>query len=280
MGATATKPTTPEGWSKRANGSDKIRIPATEWESIPVLPCEMPTPVYEDTADCNIFTVQSCFPVLAYVLSIPCTMTIYRDANGDVTLFNVFRVPAEVEDAILHIGPVKHVVKLGAFHGAADAYYLNAPKFGAPKYWALDGMRYADGLEKPNTLGTELPIKGAVLHTLESPFPEAVLTVPGVNGDVMLVAADTLVHTTDTTGVPLLGQLIFRFVGLAVEGVPRVAPVWFKIELDAVGREGLAPFYEKLWQLNWNSVVTAHGRAVLDVDKDKVKVEVNKSLAV
>ena len=292
MGSTPSKekPNTAEGWSKRVNDVDKIKIPACQWQSIPILPCESPISIYDynknttnatdTTGTPNVYTVQSCFPVMPFVMSLPCTMTIYRDSNGDVTLFNVFRVSEKIEDEILKIGPVKHIVKLGAFHGAADAYYLKAPKFGNPKYWCLNGMRCADGLSKPSFLTTtSVPIDGAVLHTLPEPFPEACMIVPGVNGDSVLIVADTLVHATDTKGVPLIGKVVMNLFGLATDGVPQVAPVWYSLESDALPRNVLAQYYEKLWSLEWNSVVTGHGRGVVNVDRDKVKVVVDRKLA-
>lgn len=96
------------------------------------------------------WTVTGLFPMIPYILNLPCTMTIYRAADGNLVLFNALRVPEEMEDEILELGPIKHIVKTGQFHGAADAYWTLHEKFGRPKYWAMPGASIAEVSSEPN----------------------------------------------------------------------------------------------------------------------------------
>ena len=53
--------------------------------------------------------------------------------NGDeLTLINPVRVNTKVEAQLTALGKIKHVMRLGAFHGVDDPYYVE--KFGACRY--------------------------------------------------------------------------------------------------------------------------------------------------
>lgn len=106
-------------------------------------------------------------------------MAIFRrsPADGSVTLFNVFRVSAKIEDSILALGPIRNVVKLGQVHGDADAYFVRHPKFIAPKYWRAVGATVSNVLEIDYELNqqnvTTIINEQAELYTLPGlPFIE------------------------------------------------------------------------------------------------------------
>jgi hypothetical protein len=128
-----------EYYSKKVQGADKISRPAEAYVDTPVAPGHGSLEPVFDGDGCDLWVVRGLFAMIPYVLSLPTTMTVHRDVDGGLTLFNALRVSPEVEDAMLALGPVKRVVKLGQFHGAADAYYVRCPKFGTPLLWTLDG---------------------------------------------------------------------------------------------------------------------------------------------
>lgn len=131
-----------EAYSHKVNGTHKVSRPAADWADTPVVGhVSGPEPVFpEDGAACDTWVVRGMFSMIPWVLALPATMTVYRSpADGTLTLFNAVRVGEEVEDAILALGPVRNVVKLGQFHGSSDAYYVRSEKFASPAYWTLPG---------------------------------------------------------------------------------------------------------------------------------------------
>lgn len=92
-------------------------------------------------------------------LKLPSTMTLYRSEHGELTIFNAQRVSEELEDEILALGTVAHVVKLGQYHGASDAYWVLSEKFNKPKYWTLEGGTVAEVrvLRLPSPMSTFFP---------------------------------------------------------------------------------------------------------------------------
>lgn len=282
MGGTQTKPTTEEGWSKRVGGANKVKRPASAWAEIPECPCTGLEPLFKEEG-CNVFIARSVFPVVRWVMGLHCTMTVYRAANGEVTLVNAFRVPANVEDEILALGPVRHIVTLGGFHGASDAYYLTCGKFGTPTHWTPVGGSVAPGLPDAKGLTEDsYPVDGAQVVPLESPYPECALVLPlGVtSGGNVLVACDALVHAIDTRGIPPIGRVLLNaFMGLATQGTPEPAPLWCKHQKVAIGQEKLRPYYARILdELEWSAVVTAHGPAVVDCNRDNLRRAVEKAL--
>ena len=45
---------------------------------------------------------------------------------------------------IVELGEVRHIIRLGAFHGADDAFFLQT--YSNADYWHIDGMKPAEGL--------------------------------------------------------------------------------------------------------------------------------------
>lgn len=276
------KPSTPEEWSKRAAGANKVSRAASEWESTPEQVCEEVVPMYANNDECNVYYVKSMFVVIPWMMSLKATMTIYRASNGELTLFNAFRVPPSVEEKILELGVVKHIVKLGQFHGAGDAYYLKAPKFDSPTYWVHPGAAIAEGLPGAQVLGENgVPVDKAVVSTLEGPYNESVMTVPLNSGDNLLVTADALVHFSDTDGVPPVGRLLMHLLlGLGEKDKPTPAPLWLQHFVTGSGKDAVAKWFANITaEIDWHGVVTAHGDPVPNCTGEIVAETVEKALA-
>ena len=85
----------------------------------------------------------------------------------------------------MELGPIAHVVKLGQFHGDADAYYVRSDKFNKPMLWTLPNGSVAEGMTADGILSSEdsdnrnLPIHDMKVYSLDGhPFPEGLVTVP------------------------------------------------------------------------------------------------------
>ena len=100
------------------------------------------TPIYphgnvEEIAE-DIFMLRGSIKMNP-LLRISRNMAIIR--NGDeLSLINPVRVSAKVEAQIAKLGRIKHVVRLGCFHGVDDPYYVE--KFGAQMWAQLGGTTY------------------------------------------------------------------------------------------------------------------------------------------
>jgi hypothetical protein len=70
-------------------------------------------------------------------------MSIVRGEDG-LTLFNSIRLSEEGLAELDSLGEVKHVVRLGGFHGRDDAFYRD--RYGA-KVHAVEGQRYVRGMD-------------------------------------------------------------------------------------------------------------------------------------
>ena len=208
-------------------------------------------------------------------------MTIHRNEQNELTIFNALRCSDELEQEILKLGTVAHVVKLGQFHGDADAYYVRAPQFNSPKLWTLQDGSVAEGIKADGILtpgSTELPIAGSNVYNLEGhPFPEGVMTIPcqssSQGASKLLVACDSLVHVADLSVIGYSTRFIFYLMGLnmqAENGVPKPAPMWLKQTTGAVGAERVKQWYKDIMQLEWTYFVGAHGSPARNVDHDAV----------
>lgn len=116
-------------------------------------------------------------------------MTVVRD--GDVlTLVNTVRLDDPGLAKLDSLGKVTNVVKLGAFHGMDDHFYLDRYE---AKQWALPGSEH-DGGQKTDVelkVGGEMPCVGCSLFVWEtSAQPEALLLLEREGG--IVIACDSL----------------------------------------------------------------------------------------
>ncbi len=130
------------------------------------------------------------------------TMTVVRRADGELVVFNSMRLSAQGLAQLATLGPVKHVVRLGGFHGRDDAFFKE--HFGATVY-ALPGMEYRRGIGKklgdiyfePDvrlSSAADLPLTNATLHVIESSNPPEGIVIAPLHGGVAF-ASDALQHT-------------------------------------------------------------------------------------
>ncbi|KAL3907881.1 MAG: hypothetical protein SGILL_008692 [Bacillariaceae sp.] len=274
--------------SKRMGGGNRIKRKADEFPDPTSVPHAKLEPLFPDDEKNDVWTVRGCFKIIPFIFDVTSTMTIHRNAQNELTIFNALRCNEELEQETLKLGTIAHVVKLGQFHGDADAYYVRAPQFNSPKLWTLpqgsvaEGMK-ADGILTPEA--AELPITGSNIYNLEChPFPEGLMTVPcqsSQGSSKLLVACDSLVHVSDLSVIGYSTRFIFYLMGLNMKsenGVPKPAPMWMKQTVGAVGVDRVRKWYQDIMQLEWNHFVGAHGGSAKDVDHDAVMQAVEESL--
>ncbi len=116
-------------------------------------------------------------------------MTVLR-AGGDLTVVNSVRLDDAGLEKLEGLGRVKHVVKLGAFHGMDDAFYRD--RYGATQ-WALPKMTHEGGHATDAELvpGGATPCPGLTTFSFETAKqPEGLLLVEREGG--VLISCDSL----------------------------------------------------------------------------------------
>ncbi|MBL9105717.1 MAG: hypothetical protein JNL82_32645 [Myxococcales bacterium] len=121
------------------------------------------------------------------------TMTVLVD-RGELTLINSVRLDDAGLRELDALGRVRHVVRLGAFHGRDDPFYCD--RHGAA-LWALPAAVHADGRATDRELreGGPLPVADAeVLPFASSRHPEAALLLARDGG--VLITCDAVQNWT------------------------------------------------------------------------------------
>lgn len=130
------------------------------------------------------------------------TMTVLRRADGELVVVNTMRLSEAGFAELDALGPVKHVVRIGGFHGRDDAFFKE--RYGA-KVYALKGMEYRRGIGKklgpiylePDVWlseGDTLPIDDAHLFVIASSSPPEGIIVGTEHGGVA-ITGDALQNT-------------------------------------------------------------------------------------
>jgi len=266
--------------SKKIGGGDQIKRKADDFPPPIVVPDAALKPLFDDK-DNNVWTVEGRFPVIPYIFYLPNTMTIYRDQQSrDLTLFNAFRLNDQLEKEMLGLGKVTNVVKLGQFHGDADAYYTRSPQFGSPKLWTLPEGSVAEGTKADFILSKDnLPIKGAQLYELKGHFfPESLMTVPCSKGN-LLIGCDSLIHMRQDLG--MVSNLFVWMMGLVFmsePNIPKPAPFWTRTTVEALGADPVLAWYRDIVKMKWTSFVGGHGAPAYDCDHDAVYAACEKEV--
>lgn len=143
-------------------------------------------------------------------LLFPRSMTIVRE-RGELVVLHPIVMPEEEQAKIEALGPIKHIVRLGAFHGMDDLAYQ---KRYAPTTWLPPGVDVAEGLRIDRELKAsgELPLAGATLVSFDSSrTPETAIVLARHGG--ILLACDSVQNWEATTGCSFLGRAMARFMG-------------------------------------------------------------------
>ena len=279
--------------SKKMGGGDKVKRKANDFPQ-PATGRSDLVPLLPEDENNNVWTLQGTFYLVPYLLSLSNTMTIYRDqATKELTIFNALRATPETERKILALGKIRNVVKLGQFHGAADAYYVLSPQFESPKLWVLPGGSVADGLVTDTMTietmtSTALPVANSKLFTFDGhPFPEGFMTLPlsstsDGKAENVLVGCDGLVHMT-----PADSTWSSRFLGWALGleftspqvNVPKPAPLWCRKSVEALGPDIMNHWYSELGKMSWTHYIGGHGVAAKNCDHAAIMEMCRKEIA-
>jgi len=181
-------------------------------------------------------------------------MVVIRD-GPDLTLVNTIRLNSVGLAALDLLGSVKHVVRLGGFHGRDDAFYLD--RFDAD-LWAPEGITCTRGEKIDHLLkdGRKGPNPDSLAIVFYTPkVPEAILHLQ--RHGCILLTCDSFQN--------MLGPDKY-FNAFAAETKSRLG--FFKMAVIGPGWRKFAEpkesDFESISELNFNHLLSAHGEPLLD----------------
>lgn len=195
-------------------------------------------------------------------------MIILKD-GGDLTLINPVRMTDEGLEKLDALGDVKHIVRLGDFHGLDDAFYLDRY---ACEFWAQEGQ----GTYKTPTPTKQIsssarsPYPNSEFFIFESAaYPEAALLL---NDHQLLITTDSVQYHADWSYFTWFTKFAFKLLGFKA-GV-NVGPPWLKRVTPKNG--SMKDDFEKLLALDFDAIVAAHGTHMTAGAKKALKDEVSR----
>ena len=204
-----------------------------------------------ETVASDIFMVRGSIKMNA-MLRITRNMAIVRH-NGELSLINPIRLNAKVEQALRDLGEVKHIIRLGCFHGVDDPYYVET--FGAKHWSQTGGTAFTEpNIDNPLTDEAELPFSGGRLFLFkETKQPECVLLMERDGG--VLLTCDAIQHYGDYSYNNIPARIIMPFIGFPRTTI--VGPLWLKGMTPENG--SLESEFRDLLKLSFDKLLSAHG---------------------
>ncbi|MEX0963880.1 MAG: hypothetical protein WDZ52_07570 [Pseudohongiellaceae bacterium] len=179
-------------------------------------------------------------------------MAIIRNGN-ELSLINPIRVNDKVESQLTALGQIKHVIRLGCFHGVDDPYYVE--KFGAQMWAQPGGTSYTEPrIDQPLSSTASLPFgDGQLFEFAGTKQPESALLMKREKG--ILFTCDAIQNYGDYSYNNLLTKILMPFIGFPRTTI--VGPIWLKIQT----REGesLESEFRRLLTLEFDSLLAGHG---------------------
>ena len=152
------------------------------------------------------------------------------------------------------LGQVKHVVRLGDFHGLDDDFYVS--RYGA-QFWRAER---AEAYPKPAPTkvleeGGALPFGDAELFRFRLALkPEAAILWRRHGG--VLITCDSLQHYESWRHCTLPARLVMTVLGFRKATL--IGPLWLKAVTPKGG--SLEPDFDRLLKLDFDHLIAAHGQ--------------------
>jgi hypothetical protein len=187
--------------------------------------------------------------------------------NGsDLSLINPVRMDSDGLLKLDSLGRVKHILRLGDFHGIDDEFYLARYEC---EFWAQSGQ---DTYKSPKitrviTSKTESPIPNSSFFTFESAkFPEAALLIKEHR---LLITTDSVQYHRDWSYFTWVTKFVFKLLGFKI-GINIGSP-WLKRVSPENG--SMKADFERLLALDFDSIVAAHGLPIESGAKETLNHE-------
>ena len=186
------------------------------------------------------------------VLRISRNMAIVRH-DGELTLINPLRMNDAELSRLDALGTVKHVVRMGAFHGQDDPFYMDRYQ---PRFWSQAGgtTHTEPAIDEEIDDRTTLPFPdGKVRCFRGTKQPEAVILI--ARGKGLLLTTDGIQHYGDYTNNNLPARLMMPYIGFPRTTI--IGPFWMKLMTPDGG--SLKAEFDEILELDFDSLLSAHG---------------------
>ncbi|MBI2792514.1 MAG: hypothetical protein HYX61_11195 [Gammaproteobacteria bacterium] len=189
-----------------------------------------------------------------------CNMVVVKHGN-ELTLINTVRLNDKGLAALDNVGHVTNVVRIGAFHGRHDAFYLD--RYSA-KLWALKGMQHANEkiTDVELTPQSQMPFPNCALFVFETSIhPEGILHLNQEGG--ILITCDSVKNWTaiDEFFSEQTGKL---YENLGFLGTATISKIWQQ------ACQIQAQDFARLKLLSFKHLLSAHGEPLLKVADEKL----------
>ncbi len=197
-------------------------------------------------------------------------MAVVRNGN-ELSLINPVRVNEKVEAQLSALGEIKHVIRLGCFHGVDDPYYVE--KFGACMWAQAGGTSYTTpGIEKELSSKASLPFEDAEIFEFSGTAqPECALLLNCDEG--ILLTCDAIQNYGNYSYNNLVAKIMMPFIGFPKTTI--VGPVWLKL-MTKEG-ESLESEFRRLLSLKFDQLLAGHGTLLKTGAHAAVERAVNKA---
>lgn len=209
----------------------------------------------------NIYLLRGSIK-LGFGLSMNRNMIIIKQ-NNELTLINAVRMSEAELEKLEALGAVKHVIRLGDFHGIDDQFYIDTYQ---ATFWSQ-----SHHVNYPNLFPIKIiqsskspPIKNAEFFIFEqATCPEAILYIEDKK---LLITTDSIQYWSDWKYFSFLSKIIIYLMGfrlgLFIGGpwLKRVTPKSASLKND----------FDRLLQLDFQHLVAAHGTVLENSAKEKL----------
>lgn len=183
----------------------------------------------------------------------------------DLILINAVRLNDQGLKQLEQLGSVKHVIRLGDFHGLDDQFYLDQYQ---PEFWSQAGHATYPNLIPQHVIdkNTVSPIKDSQFFIYASAkYPEAALLL---QDHQLLITTDSVQYWDDWKYMSFLSKIILYVMGFRL-GLFIGGPWLKKVSTQ---KNSLKVDFEQLLKLDFIHLIAAHGNVL----KNTAKTELNK----
>lgn len=187
-------------------------------------------------------------------------------SEGMLTLINSVRLNDEGLKALDDLGVIQNVIRLGAFHGYDDRFYVDT--YGAD-YWLVPNMPNEYGIEHPKILNHEnMPVKNCSLYDYKTTsLSEGVLLLEQDGG--ILIACDSIQNWIEQD-VFFSDDCWKRFVEQSLTGSANIPATW----VGACKPE--KSDFSALEKLSFKHLLSAHGEPLKDIAFEKISESISR----
>lgn len=186
------------------------------------------------------------------VMRISRNMAIVRH-EGHLTLVNPIRLNSEGEARLNDLGKVRHIFRLGCFHGIDEPYYMDRYN---PEFWCqAGGTIYPEPkIDHELTETTELPLPDAQLFCFRRTLqPESALLLSSGKG--LLLTCDAIQHYGDYSNNNWFARMMMPLIGFPRTTV--LGPFWMKLVTKE--NDSLKDEFDRLLEWQFDTLLSAHG---------------------